>query len=393
VREVNIHSVSSPTAKFFTGALVLQGSNFVPNLGVLCDGPRILGVLPENDTPAAERIVLPEKSLLAPGLIDIQVNGGGGCQFNDAPSVATMTAIAAAHRRLGTAFVMPTLITDTQEKIAAALLAAITPVPGVLGLHLEGPFLSPAKPGVHEANLIRPLSADDLTQLVAAAPSIYGRLLITLAPETVAPSMIAALRAAGIIVSAGHSAASAEQTCAAIEAGVSCFTHVFNAMPPITARGPGIAAVALADPTTFCGVIADGHHVKTAALRLLRAAKGVDRIILVSDSMACAGTDWAGFTLGSKKIQRAGGVLTDDSGTLAGADIALLDAVRGAVALIGVSAGEAVNMASRNPAALLGLSATHGAIAPGQQATMTVLTPNLDLLGLIEDGFFRPLPS
>ncbi len=373
-------------AQFLAGARLLLGGVFVAGQGVLVQAGRIAAILPDTATPPANRITLPQGSLLAPGLIDVQVNGGGGILFNDSPNAGAARAIAAAHRGLGTSAVLPTLITDTDEKMAAAGQALASPIPGVLGLHLEGPWLGAQKPGVHPPNLIRAPSPADIDRAVALSAGIAGKLLITLAPETVSPADIARLAAAGIIVAAGHSAATADQTTAALTAGVTGFTHMFNAMGAITARNPGIATVALTDPHSFCGVIVDGVHVAPALLRLLLAAKPHRRIMLVSDSMSCAGTEMTEFTLGGHRILRKQACLTTQDGILAGADISLLDAVRHAVRLLGLTPAAALTMASQVPAAFLGISAERGSLGVGAIADVLVLDQNLSLLAQFYDG-------
>jgi N-acetylglucosamine-6-phosphate deacetylase len=368
------------SAFFLTGAAVLCEGAWQTGRGVLIEGGLIRALLPEHESVIAERVVLPPGSLLAPGLIDLQVNGGGGLLFNDSPTAETARAIAAAHRRLGTTGILPTLITDTPAKFAQAAEAASIGA-GVLGLHFEGPFLGPSRPGVHPAALIRPPEEADLLCLEALAARLAGPVLLTVAPETVAPPVLRRLRAAGIVLSAGHSAASYEDSTAALAAGVTGFTHVFNAMAPLSARAPGIAAAALLNPQSWCGVIMDGVHVHRAMLRLLHASRPAEKLILVSDSMPPAGTDAEHFVLQGRTIHRRDGKLVTDDGTLAGADLSLAEAVRRAVDLLGVSAAEALGMASAAPAAFLGIDDVRGHIAPGYGADLVLLSERLDVLG------------
>jgi N-acetylglucosamine-6-phosphate deacetylase len=367
-------------AWFLTGAALLRQGDWHTGLGVLLEDGRIRAVLPEREQVAADRIALPPDSLLAPGLIDIQVNGGGGILFNDAPTSEAARAIAAAHRRLGTTGILPTLITDTREKFAQASQAAAIGQ-GVLGIHFEGPFVGPSRPGVHPAALIRAPDEADLVRLEELARRLPGSVLLTVAPETVDVPTLRRLRAMGIVLSAGHSAASFEQTSAAIAAGVSGFTHIFNAMAPLSARAPGIAAAALLHPQSWCGVIADGIHVHPAMLRLLLASRPAEKVILVSDAMPPAGTDAMAFALQGRSIHREDGRLVTAEGVLAGADLCLAEAVRRAVALTGVSAAQALGMASASPARFLGIDRERGHIAPGCVADLVLLTETLDVLG------------
>ncbi len=364
------------TATFLTGASLLVRGAWLPDHGVLIEGTRIAAVLPHSARPEATHIALPPGTLLSPGLIDLQVNGGGLLLLNDQPDQATARAIAAAHRRLGTTSILPTLITDTPQAMRAA--ATIQPEPGILGLHFEGPFISPDRPGVHRPDLIRPPTEADLAFLETLARTTP--ILLTVAPETVPDAQLARLRAAGITLSAGHSAASFERTTDALSAGITGFTHLFNAMPPLAARAPGIAAAALTHPTAWCGIIADGIHVHPAMLRLLLATKP-DRTLLVSDAMPPTGTTAETFQLQGRTIHRAAGALRTADGTLAGADICLADAVRFCVRTLGLPTAQALTLATAAPAAFLGAAATHGSIAPGQQADLLLLTENLDVLG------------
>ncbi len=366
------------SAHFLTNAAVLCEGAWCTGQGVLLEGGLIRAVLPERHAVAAERVVLPSRSLLAPGLIDIQVNGGGGVLFNDAPTPQAARVIAAAHRRLGTTGLLPTLITDTQDRFFEAAVAAAVGA-GVLGIHFEGPFLGPLRPGVHQASLIRAPEEADLVCLEALARRLP--VLLTVAPETVDVPTLRRLRAAGIVLSAGHSAACFEVTQAALAAGITGFTHVFNAMPPLSSRAPGIAAAALLHAQSFCGVIADGVHVHPAMLRLLLATRSAEKMILVSDSMPPAGTDATSFDLLGRVIYRRDGRLVTEDGTLAGADLCLAEAVRRAVDFLGITAAQALGMASASPAAFLGIDDVRGHIRPGYAADLVLLTEGLDVLG------------
>ena len=298
---------------------------------------------------------LPRHLILAPGFIDAQVNGGGGVLFNDSPDLPTLRAIAAAHRQFGTTALLPTLVTDTPDKMRAAAASVRGSIEasesGILGLHFEGPFLNPARKGVHPEALIRRMDEDDLHFLCARAPR---PLLLTVAPERADPEAIARLADAGVTVAIGHSAASWEEASRALRAGARGFTHLFNAMPPLSGRDPGPVGAALASDS-FAGIIADGHHVHPANLRLALRAKGSERLMLVTDAMASVGSDIAAFSLHGRTIRVADGRLTTEDGTLAGAHLDMAGAVRNAMALMGASLAEALRMASTTPADFLGL--------------------------------------
>jgi N-acetylglucosamine-6-phosphate deacetylase len=377
---------------FLTGANILVNGRLRAGQGLLISHGRIASVLPADAKPAATRHALPPGSLLAPGLIDIQVNGGGGLLFNDAPTQETARAIAAAHRRLGTTSILPTLITDAPARLQQAAAVRAEPGHGLLGLHFEGPFLGPTKPGVHPLDHIRAPDEADLALLEQVGRRASGRLLLTVAPETVGDDDLRRLADAGVILSAGHSAASFERTVQAIQAGITGFTHLYNAMPPLTSREPGIATAALLDPTTYCSVIADGIHVHPAMLRLLLTTKP-DRTLLVSDAMPPTGTDLRSFALQGRLIHRAAGSLRTADDVLAGADICLADAVRFCVHQLGLPPEQAIGMATAVPADFLRLRDKVGRIAPGLRADLVLFGPDLDVLGTWLGGDFQGDPA
>ena len=361
------------------GCRVLIDGALVEGVSVLIEAGRIAAVLADGSAPAGVSTHrLPQGAVLAPGLIDLQVNGGGGVQFNDDPTAEAARAIADAHRRFGVTGLLPTLITDApalmERAIAAAVAVAGEPGSGVLGLHLEGPFISPARPGVHRGAFIRAPEEADLLILEAAANRLApARLLVTLAPEVVDLSAVARLAAAGVIVSAGHSAADFETAAAGFAAGISAVTHLYNAMPGPAGRAPGLVAAALLAERVHCGLIADFVHVHPAMLRLALAAPAGANMFLVSDAMAVAGTSLDGFWLNGRWIRRVEGRLVDADGTLAGADTTLIACVRRGAFELGLGVERALAMASSVPAAVLGLAGEVGRIAPGLRADLVLL--------------------
>jgi N-acetylglucosamine-6-phosphate deacetylase len=324
---------------------------------------------------------------LAPGFIDTQVNGGGGVLFNEARTVDGIAAIARAHRRFGTTGLLPTFITDTRERMAEAIAAMQgaldAGIPGVLGIHLEGPFLNPDRAGAHDRRWIRPLDAEDIA-LVASLRG--GVTLLTLAPEIVPPAIIAQFSAAGVVVSAGHTAATAEEIATARKAGLTGVTHLFNAMPPMSARQPGPIGAALADPDMWAGIIADLHHVSPTTLRVALAARGYRRTMLVTDAMPTVGTELREFALQGRHIKRNGGRLTTEEGALAGSDLDMATAVRNIVRELGVPLVEALHMTSRAPAEFLGLGDSYGRIAPGYRASLVLHDDRLHVTHTWIDG-------
>ncbi|MDB5366554.1 MAG: nagA [Rhodospirillales bacterium] len=350
-----------------TGARIFTGESTLDDHALVLEDERIVDLVPARDAPN-----LPPGSILAAGFVDTQVNGGGGVLFNATPTAASIRTIQAAHRRFGTTTLLPTLITDTETKMQEAVAAARE---AGTGIHLEGPFISRERRGVHEARYVRPPTADDIAFL-CALPAILPRVLVSLAPETVAPEDVARLVQAGLVVAGAHSAASYERTREALARGMTGFTHLFNAMPPLANRAPGIAGAALDDASSWCGVIVDGVHVHPAMLKLALAAKPRGKLFLVTDSMPPLGTELTRFELYGQTIHRRDGRLVTDDGTLAGADLDMAQAVRNAVSMLGVGLDEALRMASLYPAQFIGL-ADRGRIAPGLRADLVLLDETL----------------
>ena len=310
-----------------------------------------------------------------PGFIDTQVNGGGGVLFNDATSVDGIAAITAAHARFGTTALLPTLISDSPDRIAAALdavdAAIEAGVPGVVGVHIEGPFLNVARKGIHDAARFRLLDADMVDLL--ARPR-RGRVMVTLAPELAHIDDIARLAQAGVRVSAGHSEASYDTALAAFDAGLSGITHLFNAMPPMVQRTPGLVGAALDDARPWCGLIVDGVHVAPAVLRIALRARGVDRMMLVTDAMSSVGAEAKDFVLQGRQIRVRDGICSYEDGTLAGSDLDMAAAVANAMGMLGLDPAIASRLAAGNPAAFLGLEAERGTLAVGLRADWVQLT-------------------
>jgi N-acetylglucosamine-6-phosphate deacetylase len=347
---------------------------------LLLEAGRIRDLVPEDEIPRRATRQDLGGLLLAPGFIDLQVNGGGGVLFNDAPTSETIARIGAAHRRFGTTGFLATLITTDRATMAQAAKAARealrVAVPGMLGVHFEGPHLNPARKGVHEARHMRPMEEEDQAPLM---PAGTGRTLVTLAPECVPIERIRTLVAAGVRVSAGHTDAGYEKLRAAIDAGLCGFTHLFNAMSPLTSREPGAVGTALADPHTWCGIILDGHHVHEASARIAWQAKAKGKLFLVTDAMPPVGTGITSFTLSGGRIEVRDGRCTSEDGVLAGSVLDMAGAVRDAVQRIGIPLEEALNMAASVPAEFLGIGRERGRIAPGLHADLVLLDRDLQV--------------
>jgi N-acetylglucosamine-6-phosphate deacetylase len=355
---------------------------------VLIECGRILDVLPANDARcrAAATVDL-GGGLLLPGFIDVQVNGGGGVLFNDAPTVESIRAIGAAHRRFGTTAFLPTLISADLEVVARAIAAVrgaiAAGVPGVLGIHIEGPFLNVARKGVHDPAKLRELDASALGLLTSLQD---GRTLVTLAPEMTTPQLIQQLVAGGVVVSAGHTNASYAEIRAALAHGLTGFTHLFNAMSQLSGREPGTVGAALDDQRSWCGIIVDGEHTDPVVLRIALRCKPHNRFLLVTDAMPSVGTTQGWFELQGRRISVRGYSCVDEDGRLAGSNIDMASCVRNAVAMLGVSLPEAVRMASQVPAEFLGVSQEYGRIAAGQRANLVLADDELNVRETWIDG-------
>jgi len=358
----------------FVNGQVFTPAGFVTGQTVLVDGARIKAIVGEHDGRARDSVLVDLAGrMLLPGFIDVQVNGGGGVLFNDAPTVDGIRAIAAAHARFGTTGFLPTLISDNLGVVAAAIAAvdaAIAEgVPGVLGVHIEGPFLSAERKGVHDAAHFLELGH----AAVALLSSLKrGVTLVTLAPERADLAVLGKLAAAGVILAAGHTDATAGEIAAARQHGLSGFTHLFNAMSQLTAREPGTVGAALSEDESYCSIIVDGKHVDPRVLAVALRAKRHDRFMLVTDAMPVVGTDTPNFTIQGRTMRAIGDYCVDEHGTLAGTALDMSRAVRNAVSLLGLPLDEAVRMASDYPARFLRLGASHGRIEPGLRADFSV---------------------
>jgi len=345
-------------------------------------------IRPVGSDPAD--IDAPHFPIVAPGFIDLQINGAGGVFFNETPDQETLIQMASAASAGGTCHLLPTFITAPGRAYGQAL-AAITQsaLPNILGVHLEGPFLSPEKPGIHPPEAIRPMRAEDvdilLGHLAQAGWSDGRRLLLTLAPEQNNAKFLGQLSEAGAIVFAGHSNATSAQLKSAIDCGLLGVTHLFNACSQIAAREPGIVGAALTDPRLFAGIIADGFHVAPQLLKLA-AERMPGRLCLVSDTMPTYASDLTSFQIGDREITLIGKRLQASDGTLAGAHLGLDEAVANMMEFAGISLAEALHMASGVPARILGMEGRYGQIATGRPASLTCLSEDLKAIAVFVHG-------
>ena len=367
------------TPLIFHNGQVLTERGFERDVAVVVEDGYIVAVL--HGTPPQGRTVDLEGGWLVPGFIDAQVNGGGGVLFNNDTSVDAIAAIGTAHRRFGTTGFLPTLISDDaavmQHAIAATRDAIAQGVPGVLGIHLEGPYLAPARKGTHDAGKFR---VPDDAEIAMATALDNGISLLTLAPEQVPAATIRAMVGRGAKVVAGHTAGSYDEIRTGIDAGVSGFTHLYNAMSPLQGREPGAVGAALEADDCWCGVIVDGVHVHPASLRVALKAKPRGKVFLVTDAMPMVGTDDPSFDLYGETITAIDGVVRNAAGALAGSALDMASAVRNSVRMLGLPLDEACRMASQYPAEFLGIGGTHGRIAPGHRADLVLLGEHIEVM-------------
>jgi len=373
-----------------TGATIFDGHDWHEGAALIVEGGDVSGIVPQDSVPGDAETVRLAGGILAPGFVDLQVNGGGGVMLNDHQSVDGIRTICAAHAKFGTTALLATLITDTPQVTAAAVAAgaeaARQRVPGFLGLHLEGPHLSVSRKGAHDPSLIRPMSDTDQAGLIAAK-AMVPVLLTTVAPESVSPDRIEALVETGIVVSLGHSDTPYRTARDSATAGATMVTHLFNAMAPLANREPGLVGAALETGRLYAGLIADGIHVDAATIAIaLRAKNGPGRIFLVTDAMATIGTELTEFKLNGRTIHRKDGSLRLADGTLAGADLDMISAVRFVHEKVGVERGEALRMASLYPAQAMGVDHRVGRLGPGTAASMVHLSDDLDVRGVWIEG-------
>jgi N-acetylglucosamine-6-phosphate deacetylase len=369
---------------------IFDGETLLEDHVLIIDGDTIADVVPQTMSPKGLPIGLDLKGrTIAPGFIDLQVNGGGGVMFNSAPSVESLRIIADAHRQYGSTGIYPTLITasfDAMRKAIAAVTQAIDEgVDGILGIHLEGPFLNPERKGAHAQEkfcIIDDEGFDIVTSLSK------GKTLITIAPELTSPNMISKIVEAGVVVSAGHSSANFDECELALNAGLSGFTHLYNAMTPLQSRAPGMVGAALANENSWFGIIADGFHMHPAAFKVAVSAKQKGGAILVTDAMSTVGSKSKSFVLDGQTIHAINGRCTNSEGSLAGSDLNMNAAVKNAIKFAHLDWTEAVRMASVYPAIAMGIDNEMGYLKAGYKANAVVLDQHLNVTNTIVSGKF-----
>lgn len=371
--------------------IIYTGREVYHDKALLTEGATVHSVVSHEALPPGIEVIDLDGRSVAPGFIDIQVNGGGGRLFNASPDVETLRQIVLAHRRFGTTNLLPTFITADSTSMRRATAAVRDYLQqgerGILGIHFEGPFISPEKPGAHDKRYVRPPNADDIGIICSLGT---GVTLLTLAPEVVPPDLISTLLERGLLLSLGHSNATYRQAMQAFAAGIRGTTHLFNAMSQFASREPGVVGAALDDANSWTGIIVDGHHVDFAAVRVAWRAKPRGKMLLVTDAMPPVGSAVTTFALGEHVIAvREGRCVTED-GVLAGSALDMATAVRNCVQKVGIPIDEALRMASTYPAEFLGLDAVLGHIAPGYRANLTIFDDRMQVSAVVVEGEYLP---
>ena len=369
---------------------LFDGEKMLERRCIVVEGQHVVASLRKEDVPDGIPVTVLDKGVIAPGFVDLQVNGGGGVLFNNSPTAESIDVITASHRTSGTTAMMPTFISDTAQNqklaVAAIRIAQAAGNKGVLGIHLEGPFFDVARRGAHRADMIRKPDSVDLEWLWSLDDL---QTIVTLAPEHICAGQIQSLADAGILVCAGHSNASYQQIESAVDEGLRGFTHLYNAMSPLTSREPGVVGAALHFDKTWAGIIADGHHVHAAAIKLAHTAKPRGKLYLVSDAMASVNSDKADFELYGGIIREENGRLINADGVLAGSAIGMIDAVRHCNTHVGIPFEECLRMASLYPAQFIRRDDEFGRIAPGFRADFVHFDDNFRVLGTWVAGTYR----
>jgi len=363
-------------------------ASWLENCVLIFENGRIVDIVEEKKAPLASMSLIDANgTYLVPGFFDTQVNGGGGVLLNDAPTVEGLRAIFGAHANFGTAAMLPTLITDELSVVARAIQAVDAAieqgVPGIVGIHLEGPFLNPARKGVHDAEKFKRI---DATAVELLSSLKNGKTLVTLAPEKTSPPFIQQLVEAGVVVAAGHTGGTYSEIREALDVGLSSFTHLYNAMSPLSSREPGCVGAALECSQSWCGIIVDGFHVHDAALKVAIQAKPKGKVVLVTDAMPSVGAKDKSFTLNGERISAVDGRCATAQGTLAGSDLDMLSAVKNTYKNLDVELAEVVRMASLYPAQMMGLDKDIGSLAKGRRASFMLLDNKLDIARMWVEG-------
>ncbi|HDM8138409.1 TPA: N-acetylglucosamine-6-phosphate deacetylase [Vibrio harveyi] len=368
---------------------IYTGSDVLTDHAVIIDNDQIQSVVPVTQLPEGIEVKDLDGANLSPGFIDLQLNGCGGVMLNDEITPETMQIMHEANLKSGCTSFLPTLITSSDEDMRAAITAAREYHNKYqnqsLGLHLEGPYLNVAKKGIHSVDFIRP-SDDGMIALICANADIIAK--VTLAPEQNDPEHIARLKAAGIVVSIGHTNATYAEARQGFDAGITFATHLFNAMTPMVGREPGVVGAIYDTPEVYAGIIADGFHVDYANIRIAHKIKG-EKLVLVTDATAPAGANIDHFIFVGKKVYYRDGKCVDENGTLGGSALTMIEAVQNSVEHAGIALEEALRMATLYPATAIGVEERLGRVRKGMVANLTIFDRDFNVKATVVNGQYE----
>jgi N-acetylglucosamine-6-phosphate deacetylase len=368
---------------------IYTGSDVLTDHAVIIENDLIQSIVPVAELPQSIEVKDLAGANLSPGFIDLQLNGCGGVMLNDAITPETMQIMHEANLKSGCTSFLPTLITSSDEDMRTAISAAREYHNQYqnqsLGLHLEGPYLNVAKKGIHNVDFIRP-SDESMIDLICANADIIAK--VTLAPEQNDPEHIARLKAAGIVVSIGHTNATYAEARKGFEAGITFATHLFNAMTPMVGREPGVVGAIYDTPDVYAGIIADGFHVDYANIRIAHKIKG-EKLVLVTDATAPAGANIDHFIFVGKKVYYRDGKCVDENGTLGGSALTMIEAVQNSVEHAGIALDEALRMATLYPATAIGVEDRLGRVRKGMVANLTIFDRDFKLKATVVNGQYE----
>ncbi|RCW26962.1 N-acetylglucosamine 6-phosphate deacetylase [Vibrio parahaemolyticus] len=368
---------------------IYTGSDVLTDHAVIIENDLIQSIVPVAELPQGIEVKDLAGSNLSPGFIDLQLNGCGGVMLNDAITPETMQIMHEANLKSGCTSFLPTLITSSDEDMRTAISAAREYHNQYqnqsLGLHLEGPYLNVAKKGIHNVDFIRP-SDESMIDLICANADIIAK--VTLAPEQNDPEHIARLKAAGIVVSIGHTNATYAEARKGFEAGITFATHLFNAMTPMVGREPGVVGAIYDTPDVYAGIIADGFHVDYTNIRIAHKIKG-EKLVLVTDATAPAGANIDHFIFVGKKVYYRDGKCVDENGTLGGSALTMIEAVQNSVEHAGIALDEALRMATLYPATAIGVEDRLGRVRKGMVANLTIFDRDFKVKATVVNGQYE----
>ena len=370
---------------------IYTGKETVYDKAIIIENNLIESLIDVSKVPSNIDVVDLGGLSVAPGFIDLQVNGGGGYLFTDNSTQNAISEIFEAHKKFGTTNFLPTIISTSYENIIESIenvrKCMSHDMYGVLGLHVEGPYLNSKKGGVHDKNYIRRIQDDEFNAILKRGADVIK--IVTISPEMVDTKYIKKLVNSGIRVAAGHSDATYEQAVEAFESGVSSVTHIFNAMSQFGSRDPGLVGAALENDNIWAGIIVDGYHVHFSSVKVCKKAKAWNKLFLITDAMPPVGKPDHAFKLGNLEISCYEGKCTTEDGTLAGSALNMASAIRNCIQKVGIPMDEALRMASTYPAEYLCINDRFGRIEPGYTANMTIFDYQLYVCGVVVNGKYE----